>query len=125
MLEMVSNAIKSVMASAFFQDSKIYLKATAHTIEEDKMAVILQEVIGKQYEDVYYPNISGVARSINFYPIGNEKPNEGIANIALGLGEIIVGGGHTCVFHHIIQKKYCNYLLQVQRKEIHNSIFMV
>ena len=55
------------------------------------MAVILQEVIGKQYKDVYYPNLSGVARSINFYPIGDEKSHEGIVNIALGLGEIIVG----------------------------------
>jgi len=105
MLEMVSNAIKSVMASAFFEGSKVYLKATAHTIEEDKMAVILQELTGKQYDDVYYPNISGVARSINFYPIGNEKPNEGIANIALGLGEIIVGGGRSLRFSPSHPKK--------------------
>ncbi|WP_445954853.1 PEP/pyruvate-binding domain-containing protein [Yeosuana sp.] len=105
MLEMVSNAIKSVMASAFFQGSKVYLKATAHTIEEDKMAVILQELTGKKYDDVYYPNISGVARSINFYPIGNEKPNEGIANIALGLGEIIVGGGLSLRFSPYHPKK--------------------
>ena len=62
MLEMLSNAIKSVMASAFFQASKAYLKATSHTIEEDKMAVILQELTGKQYDDIYYPNISGVAQ---------------------------------------------------------------
>lgn len=105
MLGMVSNAIKSVMASAFFQGSKVYLKATAHTIEEDKMAVILQELTGKQYDDVYYPNISGVARSINFYPIGNEKPDEGIANIALGLGEIIVGGGRSLRFSPSHPKK--------------------
>ncbi|GGK39206.1 MULTISPECIES: PEP/pyruvate-binding domain-containing protein [Flavobacteriaceae] len=105
MVEMVSNAIKSVIASSFFQSSKSYLKATSHTIEEDKMAVILQEVIGKQYQDVYYPNISGVARSINFYPIGDEKPNEGIANIALGLGEIIVGGGQTLRFSPFHPKK--------------------
>jgi CheY-like chemotaxis protein len=98
MLNMVSNAVKSVIASAFFQSSKSYLKATSHTIEEDKMAVILQEVTGKQYNDVYYPNISGVARSINFYPIGNEKPNDGIAKIATGLGEIIVGGGRVLRF---------------------------
>ena len=104
-VEMVSNAIKSVIASAFFQNSKHYLKAIAHTIEEDKMAVILQEVIGKQYKDVYYPNISGVARSINFYPIGNEKASEGIANIALGLGEIIVGGGQTLRFSPYHPKK--------------------
>ncbi len=105
MLEMVSNAVKSVMASAFFQSSKSYLKASSHTIEEDKMAVILQEVIGKQYKDVYYPNISGVARSINFYPIGDEKSNEGIVNIALGLGEIIVGGGNTLRFSPYHPKK--------------------
>jgi len=105
MLNMACKAIKSVMASAFFHGSKSYLKATSHTIEEDKMAVILQEVIGKQYDDVYYPNISGVARSINFYPIGNELPNEGIANIALGLGEIIVGGGRTLRFSPAHPKK--------------------
>ncbi len=105
MLHMISNAIKSVMASAFFEQSKIYLKASSHSIEEDKMAVILQEVTGKQYVDVYYPNISGVARSINFYPLGSELPNEGIANIALGLGEIIVGGGQTLRFSPYHPKK--------------------
>jgi len=98
MLEMVSSAVKSVIASAYFKNSKAYIKAIGHSIEEDKMAVILQEVVGKQYDDVYYPNISGVARSINFYPIGDEKPHEGIANIALGLGEIVVAGGQTLQF---------------------------
>lgn len=97
-LAMVTNAIKSVMASAFYKGSKSYIKATSHAIEESKMAVILQEVIGKEYEGLFYPNISGVARSINVYPLGNEKPEEGIANIALGLGEIIVGGGRTLRF---------------------------
>ena len=96
--KMVCTAIKSVMASAFYKNSRAYIKATDHSIEESKMAVILQEVIGAQYDDVFFPNISGVARSINFYPIGKEKSNEGIANIALGLGEIIVGGGRTLRF---------------------------
>ena len=105
MVEMVSNAIKSVFASAFFESAKAYLKATAHSLEESKMAVILQQVIGAQYDNLYYPNISGVARSINFYPIGNEKPNEGIANIAMGLGEIIVGGGQTLRFSPYHPKK--------------------
>lgn len=105
MVKMVASAIKSVIASAFFQNSKSYLKATNRTIEEDKMAVILQEVTGKEYEDVYYPNLSGVARSINFYPLGDEKPNEGIAQIALGLGEIIVGGGRTLRFSPAHPKK--------------------
>lgn len=98
LFEMVSNAIKSVMASAFYKSSKAYIKITSHAIEESKMAVILQEVTGIEYDDLYFPNISGVARSINFYPLGNEKPKEGIANIALGLGEIIVGGGRTLRF---------------------------
>ncbi len=105
LIEMVSIAIKSVMASAFYKDSKAYIKITEHSIEESKMAVILQEVIGKEYEDVYYPNISGVARSINVYPIGKEKTNEGIVNIALGLGEIIVGGGRTLRFSPYHPKK--------------------
>ena len=105
MIKMLGTAIKSVFASAFFKNSKAYLKATSHSIEESKMAVILQEVIGKQYSDLYYPNISGVARSINFYPLGNEHPNEGIANIALGLGEIIVGGGKTLRFSPYHPKK--------------------
>lgn len=105
MVGMVCNAVKSVIASSFFSSSKVYLKATSHTIEEGKMAVILQEVIGKQYGDVFYPNISGVARSINFYPIGNEQPNEGIANIATGLGEIVVGGGKVLRFSPYHPKK--------------------
>jgi len=105
LLEMVSNAIKSVMASAFYKSSKAYIKITSHAIEESKMAVILQEVTGNEYEGVYYPNVSGVARSINFYPIGDEKPLEGIANIALGLGEVIVGGGRTLRFSPYHPKK--------------------
>jgi hypothetical protein len=101
-LNMVLNAIKSVMASAFYKNAKAYIKATNHAIEESKMAVVLQEVVGVKYDDLYFPNISGVARSVNFYPIGDEKPEEGIAQIALGLGEIIVGGGQTLRFspHH-------------------------
>ena len=105
LLVMVSNAIKSVIASAFYKSSKAYIKITSHVIEESKMAVILQEVIGNEYDGLYYPNVSGVARSINFYPIGNEKPLEGIANIALGLGEVIVGGGRALRFSPYHPKK--------------------
>lgn len=104
-LKKVINAVKSVMASSFYKESKAYIKATSHSLDEDKMAVILQEVTGKEYGDVYYPTISGVARSINFYPIGAEKTREGIANIALGLGEIIVGGGRTLRFSPAHPKK--------------------
>ncbi|MGV6846380.1 MAG: PEP/pyruvate-binding domain-containing protein [Lutibacter sp.] len=105
LLKMVCNAVKSVFASSFYENSKTYLQATSHTIEEDKMAVILQELTGKEYDNVYFPTVSGVARSINFYPIGNEKSSEGIANIALGLGEIIVGGGQTLRFSPSHPKK--------------------
>lgn len=104
-LEMVLNAIKSVMASAFYKNAKAYIKATDHALEESKMAVVLQEVTGTTYNDLYFPNISGVARSVNFYPIGDEKPQEGIAQIALGLGEIIVGGGQSLRFSPYHPKK--------------------
>ena len=96
--EMVHIAIKSVMASSFYKNSKAYIKALAHSTEELQMAVILQEVTGTKYDDLFFPNISGVARSINFYPIGVEKSEEGIANIAMGLGEVIVSGGKTLRF---------------------------
>ena len=86
MLRSLSDAIKAVYASVFYQDSKAYMTATSNLIDQEKMAIVLQEVVGTQYGDHYYPTISGVARSLNFYPIGNEKAEDGIANIALGLG---------------------------------------
>ncbi|MDP4280510.1 MAG: PEP/pyruvate-binding domain-containing protein [Bacteroidota bacterium] len=93
MIEKLSEAIKSVYASAFFRDSKSYMAATLNVIDEEKMGIVLQEVTGRQYGPRYYPAISGVARSINFYPISPEKPEDGIANIAFGLGKYIVDGG--------------------------------
>jgi len=95
MLQMLAAAIKSVYASVYFHDSKAYMTATSNVIDQEKMAVILQEVVGKQYGNHYYPNISGVLRSINYYPIGDEKTDEGIASLALGLGKYIVDGGQT------------------------------
>ena len=95
MLQMLAAAIKSVYASVYYKDSKAYMTATSNVIDQEKMAVILQEVVGKQYGDRYYPNMSGVLRSINYYPIGNEKSEEGIASLALGLGKYIVDGGQT------------------------------
>ena len=95
MLQMLAAAIKSVYASVFYRDAKAYMTATRSVIDQEKMAVILQEVVGKQYGDYYYPNMSGVLRSLNFYPIGNEKTEEGIAALALGLGKYIVDGGQT------------------------------
>ena len=95
MLKMLAAAIKSVYASVFFHDSKAYMTATSNVIDQEKMAVILQEVVGNNYDGRFYPNLSGVLRSLNFYPIGNDKAEEGIASLALGLGKYIVEGGQT------------------------------
>ena len=95
MLSMLCDAIKGVYASVFFKDSKAYMQATRNVIDQEKMAVILQEVVGRQYGDRYYPSMSGVGRSLNYYPIGDERAEEGIVNLALGLGKYIVDGGQT------------------------------
>ena len=95
MLEMLACAIKGVYASVYYRDSKAYMAATSNVIDQEKMAVILQEVVGKQYDGRYYPNISGVLRSLNYYPIGDERAEDGIASLALGLGKYIVDGGQT------------------------------
>lgn len=97
-LRTVSDAIKAVYASVFYRDSKAYMTATSNLIDQEKMAIVLQEVIGSRYGDHFYPTLSGVARSLNFYPIGNERAEDGIANIALGLGKYIVDGGLTLRF---------------------------
>ena len=102
MLRMLSDAIKGVYASVFYKDSKAYMQATSNVIDQEKMAVILQEVVGTQYGDCFYPSISGVARSLNYYPIGDEKAEEGTVSLALGLGKYIVDGGLTlrvCPYH--------------------------
>ncbi|MDY6265718.1 MAG: PEP/pyruvate-binding domain-containing protein [Prevotella sp.] len=108
MLRMLACAIKGVYASVFFKDSKAYMTATSNVIDQEKMAVILQQVVGKQYGDRFYPNISGVLRSVNYYPIGDEKADEGVASLAVGLGKYIVDGGQTlrvCPYHpdHVMQ----------------------
>ena len=95
MLRMMACAIKGVYASVFYRDSKAYMAATSNVIDSEKMAVILQEVVGNSYGSHYYPNISGVLRSLNYYPIGDEKAEDGIASLALGLGKYIVDGGQT------------------------------
>jgi len=114
MMKLLSNAIKSVYASVYFTDSKAYMAATKNMIDEEKMAIVLQEVCGKKYNNRYYPACSGVARSINFYPIHPEKPEDGIANIALGLGKLIVDGGQTIRF----SPKYPNKVLQTSQPDL-------
>ena len=95
MLRMLACAIKGVYASVYYRDSKAYMTATSNVIDQEKMAVILQEVVGRQYGDKFYPTFSGVLRSLNYYPIGDEQAEEGIASLALGLGKYIVDGGQT------------------------------
>ena len=102
MLQMLACAIKGVYASVFYRDSKAYMTATRNVIDQEKMAVILQEVVGKDYGTRYYPTMSGVLRSLNYYPIGDEEAEEGIASLALGLGKYIVDGGQilrVCPYH--------------------------
>lgn len=113
-LELLCNAIKSVYASVFFHDSKAYMSATSNLIDQEKMAVVLQRVAGTQYEDRFYPSFSGVARSINFYPIAPEKPEDGIASIALGLGKYIVDGGVSIRF----SPKYPKKIIQLSSAEM-------
>jgi CheY-like chemotaxis protein len=114
MIEKLSEAIKSVYASAFFKDSKAYMAATLNVIDEEKMGIVLQEVTGIRYGNRFYPAISGVARSINFYPIAPEKPEDGIANIAFGLGKYIVDGGNGLRFSPHYPKK----ILQLSTPEL-------
>ncbi|MQY78579.1 MAG: response regulator, partial [Bacteroidetes bacterium] len=105
MVKYLSDGIKEVYASVYYKSSKAYMAATANVIDEEKMGIILQEVCGTRHENRFYPTISGVARSINFYPVGPEKPEDGIANIALGLGKLIVDGGVSLRFSPKYPKK--------------------
>lgn len=114
MIENLSNAIKGVYASAFYKDSKSYMAATSNLIDEEKMAIVLQEVCGKSYGTRFYPALSGVTRSINFYPISPEKSEDGIANIAFGLGKYIVDGGATLR----VSPKYPHKILQLTTPEM-------
>jgi hypothetical protein len=114
MLEKLSIAIKSVYASVYFKDSKAYMTATKNVIDEEKMGIVLQEVCGKQYKNRFYPAISGVARSLNFYPIAPEKPEDGIVNVAFGLGKYIVDGGISLRF----SPKYPQKVLQLYSPEM-------
>ena len=113
-LQHLSYAIKSVYASTFFKDSKAYLEAISNFIDEEKMGIVLQEVCGAKYGNRFYPTISGVARSLNFYPISPEKPEDGIVNIALGLGKYIVEGGVNLRF----SPKYPKKIIQLSSPEM-------
>jgi hypothetical protein len=113
MVRMLSDAIKEVYASVFYRSSKAYMTATANVIDEEKMGIILQEVCGNRHENMFYPTFSGVARSINYYPIGSESAADGIANVAFGLGKLIVDGGLSLRF----SPKHPKKILQLNSTE--------
>ena len=98
MLKQLSDAIKGVYASVFFTDSKAYMAATSNVIDQEKMAVIIQEVVGENHDGYYYPSFSGVGRSLNYYPVNEERAEDGVCEIAVGLGKYIVDGGMALRF---------------------------
>ncbi len=114
MLRLLGKAIKSVYASVFFAASRAYITATGNVLSEEKMAVIIQEVCGTEDNGYFFPTASGVARSINFYPIGDERPEDGVVNMALGLGKLVVEGGQTLRF----SPKYPKNVLQLSTPEL-------
>ncbi len=114
MLRLVLRAVKSVYASVYFAASRAYIQTSQNLISEEKMAVILQEVCGSEQEGFYFPTLSGVARSINYYPIGDEAPEEGVCNIAMGLGKLVVDGGRTLRF----SPRYPQRVLQTSTPEL-------
>ncbi|MDE5956365.1 MAG: PEP/pyruvate-binding domain-containing protein, partial [Bacteroidales bacterium] len=105
MLRMLGKAIKSVYASVFYSGSRTYIQTTANLLSEEKMAVVVQSICGTEHGGLYYPMLSGVARSVNFYPLGSEKPEDGIVNMAFGLGKTVVDGGNSLRFSPRFPKK--------------------
>lgn len=114
MLRLLGKAIKSVYASIYFTSSRSYLTATANVLSEEKMAVVVQDLVGTQESGFFFPTISGVARSINHYPIGPEKPQDGIANIVYGLGKQVVEGGRSLRF----SPSYPKHALQLSSTQL-------
>lgn len=93
--EKLVEAIKFVYASTFFKSAKDYIKATGYKTEDERMAIIIQEVVGTQHDNLFYPQVSGVARSYNYYSFGNSKPDDGVVNLAFGLGKTVVDNEPT------------------------------
>ena len=98
MRKLLTDAIKGGYASVFYAESKAYMTATSNVIDQEKMAVIIQEVVGKDYDGYYFPSFAGVGRSLNYYPINDEQPEDGVAEVAIGLGKYIVDGGRSLRF---------------------------
>lgn len=114
MIRMLGKAIKGVYASVYYRASRAYIEASSNSLADEKMAVVIQEICGTEDDGYYFPTLSGVARSLNFYPIGDERPEDGIANIALGLGKLVVEGGITLRF----SPAYPQRVLQLSTPEL-------
>ncbi|MFR1289763.1 MAG: PEP/pyruvate-binding domain-containing protein [Alistipes finegoldii] len=114
MLRLLLKAVKSVYASVYFASSRAYLSSSQNLISEEKMAVIIQEVCGTEQNGLFFPTFSGVARSINYYPIGDEAPEDGVCNVAMGLGKLVVDGGRTLRF----SPRYPQKVLQTSTPEL-------
>lgn len=114
MLRMLGKAIKSVYASVFYGGSRTYIQTTGNLLSEEKMAVVVQSICGSEHNGLYYPMLSGVARSLNFYPIGNEKAEDGIVDMAFGLGKTVVDGGNSLRF----SPKYPKKILQLSETKL-------
>lgn len=114
MLRLLFKAIKSVYASIYFAESRAYIQSSQNLISEEKMAVVLQEVCGTEQDGFFFPTLSGVARSINYYPIGDEAPEDGVCNVAMGLGKLVVDGGRTLRF----SPRYPQKVLQTSTPEL-------
>ena len=113
-LRLLSKAIKSVYASVYFASSRGYITATANVLSEEKMAIVLQEICGTEDRGYFFPTLSGVARSVNFYPLGYEKPEDGVAKVAFGLGKAVVDGDQVLRF----SPKYPRNILQTSTPEL-------
>lgn len=107
-LDELLQSIKSVFASTFHRKARDYMKATNYRLEEEKMACVVQRLVGAVHNDKFYPNFAGVAKSYNFYPVAPQKSMDGIALVALGLGKMVVEGGTTVRFC----PKYPKHLMQ-------------
>lgn len=114
MLRLVLRAVKSVYASVYFAASRAYIASSQNLISEEKMAVIIQEVCGTEQDGLWFPTCSGVARSINYYPIGDEQAADGVCNVAMGLGKLVVDGGRTLRF----SPRYPQKVLQTSTPEL-------
>ena len=109
-LDELCDAVRAVWASTYFRSAKEYLKATEHMLEDEKMAVIIQQVIGSEHGAYWYPNISGVARSLNYYPLGGEKPEDGVGMLSFGFGKSVVDNGSALRFSPAHPKRPAQFL---------------